>query len=357
MESMIKILVIDDSAFMRKSLSLLLESDPEIEVIDTAVDGLDGLEKVKRLKPDIVTLDVEMPKMDGITALGRIMQECPTPVLMVSSLTTEGAEITLKALELGAVDFIPKTMSFASISINSIRDDLINKVKEIYKNKNVLTRINRLNKISFPKTSLTQTGIQNKLPSLEYKAIAIGISTGGPISLQKVIPELSGQINIPIFIVQHMPPKFTQSLAQRLNTLSALEVKEAENIEEVRNGVVYIAPGGRHFSLIKDKSGKILVKISDLPTDVLHKPSVDVMLDSVQAIYGKNVLGIIMTGMGKDGLEGIKKIKKLGGHCIAQDEKSSVVYGMPRAIVDNGLADVIASLENLPNIINQAIVN
>lgn len=350
----IKVLVVDDSAFMRKSLSILLESDPHIKVIDTAYDGIVAIEKIKKLKPDIVTLDIEMPKMDGITALGKIMKECPTPVIMVSSLTTEGADVTLKALELGAVDFIPKEMSFVSVSISSIKEELVTKVKTIHRNKSAISRIYNLNS-QIESENINSEYTVHKLPILPYKALAIGISTGGPISLQKVIPVLSDKLKIPVFVVQHMPPKFTASLADRLNSLSALEVKEAENGELVRNSVVYIAPGGFHMSLSKGNFTDVTIKISELPDNVLHKPSVDVMLNSVQNIYGKNMLGVIMTGMGKDGLEGIKKLKSIGGHCIAQDEASCVVYGMPRAIVDNGLADIVASLEEIPKLINQAI--
>lgn len=354
MERQIKILVADDSAFMRKSISMLLESDPEIKVIETAVNGLDAIDKIKRLKPDIVTLDIEMPQMDGITALDIIMKECPTPVIMVSSLTTEGADITLKALDLGAVDFIPKASSFVSISINTIKQDLIKKVKEIYKNKSVISRVSILNKTKFNSYNGNGTSYA-KLPSKIYKAIALGISTGGPISLQKVIPLLSEKIRIPIFIVQHMPPKFTASLANRLNALSRLEVKEASNGEVVRDGVVYIAPGGNHMTLSRDTLNNVSINVSEMPDNVINRPSVDIMFESVQSIYGKNTLGLIMTGMGKDGLEGVKKLKSIGGYCIAQDEKSSVVYGMPRAIVDNGLADVVASLEQIPQIINRAV--
>lgn len=354
MQNQINVLVVDDSAFMRKSLSLLLESDPQIKVIDTATDGLIAIEKIKKLKPDIVTLDIEMPRMDGITALGRIMKECPTPVIMVSSLTIEGADVTLKALELGAVDFIPKEMSFVSVAITGIKEELVNKVKTIHKSKPVAKSIHKINSqpVSKFNTSVVSTV---KLPTLNYKALALGISTGGPISLQKVIPLLSNKIRFPIFIVQHMPPKFTASLADRLNSMSSLEVKEAADGEVVRNGVVYIAPGGFHMTLQKDRLNNVLVKVSDSPDNVLHRPSVDVMLESVHKIYGKHMLGVIMTGMGKDGLEGIKKLKATGGHCIAQNEETCVVYGMPRAIVDNGLADIVASLEDIPKLINQAM--
>ena len=353
MQNQINVLVVDDSAFMRKSLSLLLESDPQIKVIATATDGLMAIEKIKKLKPDIVTLDIEMPKMDGITALGIIMKECPTPVIMVSSLTIEGADVTLKALELGAVDFIPKEMSFVSVAITGIKEELVSKVKTIHKSKPVAKKVHRIStQHSSKPTTVRVTG---KLPALRYRALGLGISTGGPISLQKVIPLLSDKIKVPIFIVQHMPPKFTASLADRLNSMSALEVKEAEDGEVVRNGVVYIAPGGFHMTLQKDKITNVIVKISESPNNVLHRPSVDVMLDSVQQIYGKSMLGVIMTGMGKDGMEGIKKLKASGGHCIAQNEETCVVYGMPRAIVDNGLADIVASLEEIPKLINEAM--
>ena len=354
MQNTIKVLVVDDSAFMRKSLSLLLESDPQIKVIDTAVDGLIAVEKAKTLNPDIITLDVEMPVMDGLTALEKIMKECPAPVIMVSSLTLEGAEVTLKALDLGAVDFISKEMSFVSVAITSIKDELISKVKSIYKSKSVVSRLNRINFGESEVITNTNKGTYS-LPAISYKALAIGISTGGPISLQKIIPQFSEKIKIPIFIVQHMPPKFTASLAERLNSLSSLEVKEAVDGEIVRNGVVYIAPGGLHMIVRKDGQNNILIKTTEIPKEVLHKPSVDVMLESLQHVYGKNMLGIIMTGMGKDGLEGIKKLKCAGGSCIAQDEDSCVVFGMPKAVIDNGLADIVASLNDIPKIINQAI--
>lgn len=354
MQNKINVLVVDDSAFMRKSLSLLLESDPQINVIDTASDGLIAIEKIKKLKPDIVTLDIEMPKMDGITALGIIMKECPTPVIMVSSLTIEGADVTLKALELGAVDFIPKEMSFVSVAITGIKEELVGKVKAIHKSKPLPKKVHAFNFKSDTKNVRSKT-TTSRLPIMNYRALALGISTGGPISLQKVIPVLSEKIKAPIFIVQHMPPKFTASLAERLNSLSALEVKEAEDGEVVRNSVVYIAPGGFHMTIQKDRLNNVVVKISESPDNVLHRPSVDVMLDSVHKIYGKSMLGVIMTGMGKDGLEGIKKLKATGGHCIAQNEETCVVYGMPRAIVDNGLADIVASLEEIPKLINEAM--
>jgi len=347
------VIVIDDSAFMRKSLSIMLESDKEIKVIATAHDGEEGYNLVKTLHPDLVTLDIEMPKMDGLSALRKIMKDCPTSVIMISSLTSEGAEATLKALEYGAVDFIPKELSYINVNIIKIKEDLIRKVKEIVRQKS-LNKLKRLQKAEAASKTLNKPSAIKYLPKIGYKAIALGVSTGGPLSLQKVIPRISTKINCPFFVVQHMPPKFTKSLADRLNGLSELEVKEAENREHVRNGVVYLAPGGFHMTIQNDLGNSRSILISENPSTTLHRPAVDVMMNSVIESYGKNTLGIIMTGMGKDGFEGIKKLKSMGGYCIAQDEDSCVVYGMPKAVVDVGYADIIVPLENIAEIINKA---
>lgn len=338
---------------MRKSLSLMLESDDEIEVAATANDGVEGFEKAKALRPDIITLDIEMPRMDGLTTLKKIMDECPTSVLMVSSLTSEGAEATLKALEYGAVDFIPKELSYVNINIIKIKEDLIRKVKEIVKQKSVKSRLERLRKLSSTPIAPAKPRINRAIPAGIFKAVAIGISTGGPFSLQKMLPQFSTSINCPVFVVQHMPPKFTKSLAERLNSICQLEVKEAENDEVVRPGVIYIAPGGFHMKLRKNLNNEVQINITEEPSSTLHRPSVDIMVGAVNAIYGKNTLGIIMTGMGKDGFEGITELKKLGGYCIAQDEESCVVYGMPKAINDAGLSDVILPLEQISEQVNK----
>ncbi|MGE5809934.1 MAG: protein-glutamate methylesterase/protein-glutamine glutaminase [Ignavibacteria bacterium] len=360
MGNKIKVIVIDDSAFMRKSLSLMLESDEEIQVIATARDGEEGYKLVKNLKPDLVTLDIEMPKMDGLTALQIIMKDSPTPVIMVSSLTTEGAEATIKALENGAVDFIPKELSYTNVNIIKIKEELIRKVKEIVRQSSLNERIRRL--IGW-RTALNEKGkqaeiktipVSGHLPKIGYKAICLGISTGGPMSLQKVIPNLENKISCPIFIVQHMPPKFTKSLADRLNGMSSIGVREAENNEKPKNGVIYVAPGGFHMILKENGKEGPRISISEEPNTTLHRPSVDVMINSVVDVYGKYAMGIIMTGMGKDGLEGIKKIKSLGGYCLVQNEESCIVYGMPRSVVEAGLADVVVPLENIAETINNA---
>lgn len=351
LKSKIKALVIDDSAFMRKSIQIMLESDEEIEVIATARDGEEGYNLVKNLRPDIVTLDIEMPRMDGLTALQKIMKECPVPVLMVSSLTTEGAEATIKALEYGAVDFIPKELSYINVNIIKIKEDLIKKIKEIVKQTSLRERLARLRRLN-QYTKKSEPPAVGTLPKIPYKAVALGISTGGPLSLQRVIPSLSKNINVPFFIVQHMPPKFTKSLAQRLDSISSLQVKEAEDEEIVANGVVYIAPGGYHMHITKS-NGVAKINIDMLPDNTLHRPSVDVMIQSALKVYGKYTLGVIMTGMGKDGLEGIKELKQIGGYCLTQDEESSVVYGMPRAVVEAGLSDLSLPLEKISETINR----
>lgn len=350
----ISVLVVDDSAFMRKSISLMLESDPSIKVVATARNGEEGVELAQKLRPDLVTMDIEMPVMDGLTALKKIMDTAPTSVIMISSLTTEGAEATIKAMELGAVDFIPKELSYVNVNIGKIKEDLISKVKEITRHKLITSRLDRIRNLEKRKPVDTT---KKELPKLHYHAVSIGISTGGPLSLQKIIPRFSGDISVPVFIVQHMPPKFTKSLAERLNSLSQLEVKEAENGELVRGGVVYIAPGGQHMKLKKVSNLNYAIEITSEPADTLHRPSVDVTMTSVIEHYGKNTLGVIMTGMGKDGLEAVRLLKSKGGVAIAQDEDTCVVYGMPKAIVDSGLADLVLPLEKIPETINGALVN
>lgn len=356
----IRAVVVDDSAFMRKSLSIMLESSGEIEVIATAKNGKEGVQIVKSQMPDIVTMDIEMPEMDGLTALKIIMKEFPTPVLMVSSLTTEGAKETLKALEYGAIDFIPKELSYINVNIVKIREELIEKVKAIVSQKSFSLRLKRINNLNLHQITETSFAKQNNnrktIPALGYSAIAIGISTGGPMSLQKVVPRLSKKISVPVFIVQHMPPKFTKSLAERLDGLSELRVKEAEDLEIVKGGVVYIAPGGFHMKVQKSSDSGIRIHLSEEPSDTLHRPSVDVMLNSLLNVYRKYVLGVIMTGMGRDGADAINELKKLGGFAIAQDEDSCVVYGMPKAVVDAGNADLILPLDNIANTINKVML-
>ncbi len=343
----IRVLVVDDSAFMRKAISMMLESDPEIQVIATARDGIEAIEKVKELKPDLVTLDVEMPRMDGITAVKKIMKENPLPILMVSSLTLEGARATIDAMAAGAVDFIPKQLSYVSLDITKIKADLISKIKTIARD-----RSRAFSRVLSAKTFAAKKASPLKFPGAQIAVI--GISTGGPFSLQKVIPFIPEGFPIPIAIVQHMPPHFTRSLAERLDSISRIEVCEAEDGMELEKGNAYIAPGGLHFKF-KRTGGKILAAISKDPPDTLHRPSVDVMFSSAFEIFGGKILAAVMTGMGKDGLEGARLIKSAGGKVIAQNEETCVVYGMPKAIVDAELADVVLPLEEIAPAISNAV--
>jgi two-component system, chemotaxis family, protein-glutamate methylesterase/glutaminase len=350
-EDLIRVIIIDDSAFIRKSLTLMLESDQEIRVIATARDGNDGIDKIRKLKPDIVTLDIEMPGMDGLTALKIIMEQMPVPVLMVSALTTEGAFSTIQAFELGAVDFISKDLSSISSNIKNIRDELIDKIKQITQSRLIQTRFRMRRLVQSSRGRKSQNKPESKPVSFEsiapdFQAVVVGISTGGPEVLHKLIPKIPEQFPIGMAIVQHMPPHFTKSLAERLNSLSKVYVKEAEHGEVVEAGKVLIAPGGRQMTFRND-GPYVRTEISDEPTNALYRPSADIMMKSAAAKFHGPLLGLIMTGMGKDGVEGLKCIKSKGGYVIAQNEESCIVYGMPQAALEEGVVDSMVSPENI----------
>ena len=341
----INVVVIDDSAFMRKSISLMLESDPGIKVVATARDGQDGINKIREFRPDIVTLDIEMPVMDGLSALRIIMKEIPLPVIMISSLTSEGTQATLDALNLGAVDFIPKELSYVSVDIKKIREELISKVKAI-----VRSRPPRLRLVGAPLRPLDPGQSRWGIPvgaGNDLKAVVLGVSTGGPYALLQTIPKLPVDFPLGIAVVQHMPPRFTKSLAERLDSLSSLNVKEAEDGDILKPGVVLLAPGGRHLTF-RRRGGCVAATIGSEPANSVYKPCADVMMTSAVEAFNGPLLGIIMTGMGKDGLEGLRRIKQKGGFVIAQDEDSCVVYGMPRAAVEAGVADAVLPLAEIP---------
>lgn len=338
---MIKVLIVDDSAFMRNTLSSMLTSDPEIQVIGIARDGIEAVEKVASLKPDIVTLDIEMPRMDGIEALKQIMEKNPVPVLMVSSLTTEGARVTLDALDLGAVDFIPKNLSELSINIIKIKELLIDKIKKIGR-KGLVKGLRKP-----PSMPLKMPDQNVYTPHRRVSIIAIGSSTGGPKALQNIITLLPKDFPVPIVIAQHMPPSFTGPFAERLNHLSAIEVKEAENGEPIRKGTAYIAPGRGHMSVLRKKLTETVISVTEERGEYIYRPSVDVLMLSVVDNFSGHVLGVILTGLGNDGSKGMKEIKNKGGRTIAESEKTCVVYGMPRAVVEAGLADKIVPLDEI----------
>lgn len=348
----IRVVIIDDSAFMRKAITMMLSSDADLEVVDTARDGEEGIEKILKHKPDIATLDIEMPRMEGLEALRRIMVENPIPVIMVSSLTREGAEITLRALELGAIDFVAKNTNSTSLDIIKIKEELIRKIKTIYIHG--LKQSSPSSGISAEKLVNSENVHKRKFNSERPRIIVIGASTGGPQALQIICSALPANMSCGLIIVQHMPPAFTGALAERLNSISMLEILEAKKGDTIENGRALIAPGSHHLAL-KQHFGDIRVELSEKPYDYLYRPSINIAMWSAAEVYGSNTLGVILTGMGCDGLDGIKKIKEKGGRSIAQDEVTSIIYGMPKAVVEAGLADTVLPLSRIAEEIIYAI--
>jgi two-component system chemotaxis response regulator CheB len=363
MLSPIRVLVVDDSAFMRKVLGNMLGSDPRIQVVGLARNGDEALVRVKDLKPDVMTLDIEMPGINGLEVLRQVMEENPLPVIMVSSLTEEGAQATMLALDLGAVDFIPKQLNGSSVNIVGIQQELVDKVIAAHKAKGMLLRLSRkMNGAGKGDSPLLQEPQRGQSPAAAAgpvarpttsalsargtKIVAIGCSTGGPKALQEIFPLFPKDFPAPILVVQHMPKFFTGPFAKRLNELSQIEVREAVEGDVPQPGLALIAPGGLHMRAVKKSFLEIGVALSAEPP-MLHTPSVDVMLESVAQAFSGRAVGVILTGMGHDGQQGMKAIKAANGRTIAQDEATCVVYGMPKAVVDNGLADKIVPLENI----------
>jgi two-component system chemotaxis response regulator CheB len=337
----ITVLVVDDSAFMRNAIKRMLSSDCGIKVIGAACDGVEALQKIASLKPDVVTLDIEMPRMDGIETLRNIMEKMPLPVIMVSSLTTEGARVTLDALDIGAVDFIPKNLSDLSINIVKIEAMLVEKIKQFGKRKMPFAR----KRAGVPAAVIKKMSMAKYASSGKMTLVAIGASTGGPKALQSVVPLLPKDFNLPVVIAQHMPPNFTGPFAERLNHLSKLTVKEAKDGDKITPGTVYIAPGIGHMSIEKAGMEK-RIRISE-NSEYIYRPSADLLMLSAAELYPGSCLGVILTGMGNDGLKGMTAIKKSGGRTISQDEDTCVIYGMPKAVVDAGMADKIVPLEEV----------
>lgn len=357
----IKVVVVDDSAFMRKAISTMLAKDPEIDVVATARDGEEGLEMIRKFNPDVVTLDIEMPRMDGLTALRHIMMEMPRPVLMVSSLTNEGAEATLKALDLGAVDFIPKQLSKVSLDIVKIEASLISKVKIVASRKLMHSRPRPAMALRAP---LTTPGAPPAAPSAAPRpavtscgspkrdVVAIGVSTGGPPAVQKILSALPEDFPASIVIAQHMPQAFTGPFAKRLDGLCKISVKEAEHGDKLKPGCAFIAPGGKHL-MLKQFVSRVELVVTPEPASALYKPSANVLITSVAEAVGRRALGVILTGMGNDGMEGIRALKQKGGRALAQSDATCVVYGMPKAVVDAGLTDEIIDIDDMA----QSIMN
>ncbi|MBJ2348925.1 MULTISPECIES: protein-glutamate methylesterase/protein-glutamine glutaminase [Pseudomonas] len=366
----VKVLVVDDSGFFRRRVSEILSADTSIQVVGTATNGKEAIDQALALKPDVITMDYEMPMMDGITAVRHIMQRCPTPVLMFSSLTHEGARVTLDALDAGAVDFLPKNFEDISRNPDKVRQLLCEKVHSISRSNR------RVSAYSAPAPAPTAAPAPAPTPSASsnfnpapvrsapapaparsapaspsspapkrkaYKLVAIGTSTGGPVALQRVLTQLPANFPAPIVLIQHMPAAFTKAFAERLDKLCRISVKEAEDGDILRPGLALLAPGGKQMMI----DGRGAVKI--LPGDerLNYKPCVDITFGSAAKSYGDKVLAVVLTGMGADGREGARLLKQGGSAIWAQDEASCVIYGMPMAIVKADLADAVYSLDDM----------
>lgn len=346
----IRVLIVDDSAFMRYTIAKHLEADPNIIVVGSARDGLDALDKIPALTPDVVTLDVEMPRMDGLTTLQRVMAEYPTPVIMLSSLTQRGARTTIQALIRGAVDFVPKPA--ASTDIRTVVEDLIVKVKTAA---NVRFGTRRLSEVGSPEVAVSPAPSKLSLHPFHQgdPVIVIGTSTGGPRALQQVLSGLPAGLPAAVVVVQHMPPGFTRSLAQRLNEISALTVQEAADGDRLARGKVLLAPGDFH---LRFKDGRQVV-LDHGPRRHHVRPAADVAMESAAEHHKSAVIGVVLTGMGCDGEAGAGSIKAAGGKVIAEHESTSVVYGMPRSVVEAGLADQVIPLPEVASTLVEMVNN
>ncbi|SEK35776.1 two-component system, chemotaxis family, response regulator CheB [Pseudomonas sp. NFIX51] len=363
----VKVLVVDDSGFFRRRVSEILSADINIQVVGTATNGKEAIDQALALKPDVITMDYEMPMMDGITAVRHIMQRCPTPVLMFSSLTHEGARVTLDALDAGAVDFLPKNFEDISRNPEKVKQLLCEKVHSISRSNRRFSSYSAPapQPAAAPKPAPTSTssfggtaparpapipartpaaGASSPAPKRKaYKLVAIGTSTGGPVALQRVLTQLPANFPAPIVLIQHMPAAFTKAFAERLDKLCRISVKEAEDGDILRPGLALLAPGGKQMMV----DGRGAVKI--LPGDerLNYKPCVDITFGSAAKSYGDKVLAVVLTGMGADGREGARLLKQGGSAVWAQDEASCVIYGMPMAIVKAELADAVYGLDDI----------
>ena len=389
---MIRVVIADDSAFMRMVLSDMFKKQSDFEVVGVAKNGKEAVEKVKELSPDLVTMDVNMPVMDGLQALEAIMKDCPTPVVMFSSLTQEGAKATIKALSLGAVDFVSKVGGSIS-KVDTVEDEILSKARAAayakvggkrrfmpppslapqpasspptvasvppVKSEPTMRRISLPTRKGYtpppspPPLTLRPQPTVHAAPAgggTGRKLVVLGCSTGGPKALQTVVAGLPRSLPCGVLIVQHMPPGFTKSLAERLNEISQISVKEAENHDMIKAGQVYIAPGNYHMTVTG--SGREIVLNQDPPIGTL-RPAADVLFRSA-APLGRDIVSVILTGMGSDGALGMTEIKKTGGYVIAESEETAIVYGMPKAVVDLGLADEIKPLQDIAGAIVSAV--
>jgi len=334
----VKVLVVDDSAFVRRAIIRMFENSPVISIVEVASDGAMAIELIKQQRPDVVTLDVQMPVLDGLSALARIMKECPVPVIMLSSITGKGGDQTLKALDLGAVDFIDKSAAGGTMDFSNLLQELTSKI--LVAASIDLKKLN--NNVNINTTLSAPTTAKGKGTDI----VLVGVSTGGPPALQKILGAIPALFPVPILIVQHMPIGFTASLAERLNRSCQIEVKEAEDGEIARAGKAYIAPGGTQMKLSRNGE-ELQIRLDSKPDDTLHKPSVDVLFESAARTCGSRSLAFVLTGMGKDGAAGAKAIKTAGGRVVVESEETSVVFGMPKAVMDVIKVDEVCPLHQV----------
>lgn len=346
MSSKIRALVVDDSAFVRKVVSQMLGRSPDIEVVGTARDGLDALEMVERCKPDVVTLDLVMPRMNGVEFLREQAKRHPVPVV-ICSIAHETGEMALDAFEAGAVDFVRKPTTLATDRVYEIADELIEKVTAASQASPRPTPV----PAAAPPAPARHAHESSAAVAGRTNIVVVGISTGGPQALRQIIPALSADFPVPIAIVLHMPVGYTKMYAERLNEISSLDVVEAEEGATLRPGVALLAPAGQHLTFVRDSAGIVRAHLDLRPLDTQHRPAVDVLFRSAADVFGPRALGVVMTGMGNDGTRGADAIKARGGRVITEAESSCVVYGMPRSVVEAGLSDRSAPLDTLADAI------
>ncbi len=339
----IRLLIVDDSSFMRSIIKRMLKNYTDIEVVGTARDGVEGVEKVMELRPDIVTMDIEMPRMNGIEATGHIMRDCPVPVIMVSSISVDGARATLDALERGAVDYISKNIDNSALDVMEIEKDLVRKIRTFARSgkkqrpavRSVARKVKPVQIPKRPRSFATQN----------IKTVVIGASTGGPRAIQKVLSGLPGGLKVSFLVVVHMPGQFTTAFSERLNGVCKMSVSEASDGLEVMPGHVLICPGGLQTRYVRKGAAEVRVHINNEPARSLYKPSANESITSVASCFNGRAMGVILTGMGDDGMLGMREIKRHGGKTLVQSEESCTVYGMPKAVIDDGLADKVVSLD------------
>jgi two-component system chemotaxis response regulator CheB len=348
----IKVLVVDDSGVMVKLLSEIINNDPALHVVGTASHGYDAVQKTQALHPDVITMDVNMPRMNGLKAVEHIMSTTPTPIIMISSLTQKGAEATLQALDLGAIDFVSKPSGYVSLDIGDLSTEIIAKIKlaakihvvrTVKRSKPILPNLRNVEKGRRTHDQIpdwSRIFHSTKKRHCYNKIIAIGCSTGGPSALNEVLKKIPADFPAPILVVQHMPEKFTEKLAELLDHRIALHVVEAKEGMAIQRGIVYIAPGSYHMKILANRT----ISLQQEDSTSIPCPSVDIMMKSAAEVFGKRVIGVILTGMGNDGVAGMNAIKDVKGITIAQDEETSLVFGMPKVAIESGCIDSIVPL-------------